>query len=252
MDFKSFHDKQYTKGHRRTKSAEIRDKIFKNKTSPTTSKNTSEATLHNEENSSLPQRKIGFQVSADATIDETVAKEATDALDTVAKVGSSGSVAKDIEVSTEDAELALEVSCEKSMKKTEDDPKLYEELPTAEDHFPVETSRGHSRGDLHLQLEETYDTFSQQEILESQEFASTPTAQDNKYIPLLASAGEMASRGDLAQFSSSLRCPTTTPLVNIKKDESWQDVEIRRRKMKEKIKKRMKYESGQRGELHPK
>lgn len=271
MEFKAFHDKQTVKGHRRTKSAEVREKLFKNKKSPTTSKDssmtTSEAVLHTDDDDTKqpkPNRKLGFQAlteTAPIAINKTVAKVATGdesvAVDTVTKDPIlTDVVAKDSGVTIEDAELAIEASCEKSAKILEEFRTLDEEIQTTENHFPAEVSRDGFHTGLHLKLEETYDTFSQQEILESQEFASTPTTQDNKYIPLLSSnnagAPDSAPRGDPTQYSSSLHCPPTAPYLTTKKDETWQDLEMRRRKIKDKIKKRKQYESGERGELHPK
>ncbi|XP_020912267.1 KICSTOR complex protein SZT2 isoform X2 [Exaiptasia diaphana] len=249
MEFKSFHEKQSSKGHRRSKSADIRDKLFKSKKSPTTSKEPSLVKSEKDDTQETNQ-KLGFEVMPKSspiniTNDESVAKDTTikhsAAMETVAKDATpTDVVGMDNNVSSENAELAIEGSCEKNV---EENQQSNAEMHDEDSHHHVEAPRDSVCNDSQLKLEETYDTFSQQEIRESQEYATPPTNDSSHPLNTM--------NVDPTQYSSSLQYPPTNALLTVKKDETWQDLELRRRRIKDRMTKRIQYESGEKGELHP-
>lgn len=108
-------------------------------------------------------------------------------------------------------------------------------------------------------VEQTFESFTAAEIQESQEFTSqpgTPVSEGIAYIPpsqrdkprKLSSASSVSGSRPISfggVDSSSVGQPSDGQQA------TWQDVEARRRKEQERRMKRIQFENGERGELHP-
>ena len=121
------------------------------------------------------------------------------------------------------------------------------------------------KSDNSSDIEPTFESFTAAEIQESQEFTSQPGTPVTENVAFLSKKEEQLSEKlNKPSSLSSASSISGSKSLNFSGMESssvvgqlsdvqgtWQDVEAVRRKEREKKKRRIQYENGERGELHP-
>ena len=114
--------------------------------------------------------------------------------------------------------------------------------------------------ELSLDVEPTFETFTEAEIQESQEHTSLPGTPISETTAFALRKAETPSQRDKVASVSPLGVQTIWPsgeYVSSAGAQSpvvpptLQEVELRRRSEKEKRRRRIQFENGERGELHP-
>ena len=263
--------------HHRTSTFDGQEKIYSSSRSTDGSLSGDAATVPQEPgfsqvNTTKAKRKLGFSGKSMLGNEEASQDKQTAPIDIIAKADS-------IKGSLEMASEAQEVvnGGAKTDQGKQGDGVVVPLVQRMEKVFPEPSRKSSScnvapgsaespltRVDSTPELVSGFETLSHQEILESQEYAS-PAAED-KHIQIPAKTADKtspeASRsevrwrdGDGSVVSPlSKSANVTTMLTPTLKDvhETWQDLERRRRTIQERLRKRMQYEDGERGELHPK
>ena len=120
------------------------------------------------------------------------------------------------------------------------------------------------KSDTSCDVEPTFETFTAAEIQESQEFTSQPGTPVTENVAFLSKKEEQLSekleKPPSLSSTSSISGPKSFTFSGADSlsvgqandvQSTWQDIESRRRKDKEKKKRRIQFENGERGELHP-
>lgn len=246
-----------------------------------------------EVNTAKPKRKLGYPGKAMSGNEDIAKDKRTAPIDIIAKADTKEDfrAAASLEIASEAQEIGNGDTngnkADQALQAKEDG--LLVPIQSMENYFsepsrdtssrdspsldvtPECTETAMRREDSSVELVSTFETLSHQEILESQEYASspvTPSLEEKKIqVPVKKtdktspessrpSSSEVKHReGDAPTFSPISRSANITPLLTpTLKDghETWQDLERRRRTLQERLKKRMQYEDGEKGELHPK
>ena len=112
-------------------------------------------------------------------------------------------------------------------------------------------------------VEQTFESFTAAEIQESQEFTSQPGTPVSENIVFTKMEGVLLEREMSRKMSSASIASSASKVLSLSGVDTssvgqpcdgqttWQDIEARRRKEQERKKKRIQFENGERGELHP-